>query len=67
MPAREIVRLWRMSDCARGIIGHHVRVHGRRIAIRVRLDGRVKPASVDPDNVICDEQVSDFADNASGL
>ena len=52
-PGRSILAGWRV-EAIPGII---VRVCRRRVRLRVRLAGREKVVSVDPENVIREEQI----------
>jgi hypothetical protein len=50
-----------------GVPGTVVRACLRRIAVRVRVDGREKLVSMDPDKVIREERLYDFVEADSGV
>ncbi len=51
-PGRSFLTGWRVQ----AIPGEVVRVCRHRIRVRIQLNGRVKDVSVDPENVICEDQ-----------
>jgi hypothetical protein len=56
-PGRSFLTGWRVQ----AIPGEIVRVCRHRIRVRIQMNGRVKDVSVDPENVICDDQHPDIS------